>query len=524
MQLWQKIKSQFTLYPAVFFLVLLALGLRLPLLNSSFWLDEAAQAWESSRPLAQQLNIIPDFQPPLLHLISHTAIQISQQEWWLRTVGALVPGLITVAAVFVLGNKLFNRRTGLLAGLLLATNSFHIFFSQELRPYSLPAMLAVLSWLSLIGFINHTPKLKPPPLQLITANLAYILLTTAGLYSSYLYPFLLISQLVYVGLANRSLIKSYLLLLIPAVSLFLPWLPIFFQQLQAGQQLRTKLQGWENVVSLTQTKSAAITYGKFVFGVINIEINLLFISLSALITLLALIFILKLVQTPNKTKFYSAPVSSYLLAASWLLIPFITSWLVSFAVPVVRPKRLLYLLPAFYLLLSALIDFNLRPASTQIKSSLKNKLLPIILLIVLLGANFYSTYRYWTNPAYQRENWRSLHQEISQRFPENDTIAVFSFDQPFISWYWYNRGQYDSLATGAYAISDVPNLQQRLKPIFDYQFVLMFDYLRDLTDPQDKLPQTIESYGYQSIGAISRPNIGQVHIYTKEELLSNRAW
>ena len=50
-------------------ILLLAVMLRIPHLSGSFWLDEAAQALEIVRPLSQQLQIIDDFQPPLLHLI-----------------------------------------------------------------------------------------------------------------------------------------------------------------------------------------------------------------------------------------------------------------------------------------------------------------------------------------------------------------------------------------------------------------------------------------------------------------------
>ena len=50
-----------------FFIIVGALLLRLILINSSFWLDEAAQALESIRPLSQQLQIQNDFQPPLYH-------------------------------------------------------------------------------------------------------------------------------------------------------------------------------------------------------------------------------------------------------------------------------------------------------------------------------------------------------------------------------------------------------------------------------------------------------------------------
>ena len=49
--------------------MLLALGIRLIHLSQSFWLDEAAQALESARPLTEQFELSGDFQPPLFHLL-----------------------------------------------------------------------------------------------------------------------------------------------------------------------------------------------------------------------------------------------------------------------------------------------------------------------------------------------------------------------------------------------------------------------------------------------------------------------
>ena len=134
----------------IILILVLALGLRLPLLNGSFWLDEAAQALESSRPWSQQLDIAGDFQPPLIHLVLFFSLKVSTAEWWLRSIVALLPGLVTIWATYEVGRRLVNQKAGIIASLLLTTSSFHIFYSQELRPYSLPTMWAVLSWLPLL--------------------------------------------------------------------------------------------------------------------------------------------------------------------------------------------------------------------------------------------------------------------------------------------------------------------------------------------------------------------------------------
>jgi uncharacterized membrane protein len=513
--------KRFKLFTPVVIILVLALGLRLPSLNGSFWLDEAAQALESSRPLNQQFNIIPDFQPPLIHLLTHFALYISQQEWWLRLISALIPGLITIWAGFHLGRKLFNRYTGLITGLLLATNSFHVFYSQELRPYSLPAMWATLSWLSLINLtkpFNNFPQKKPPKW---THWLGFALLTLAGLYSSYLYPFLVIAQLAYILLTqkislNNETLKRCLISIAVAIIGFLPWLPTFIKQLQTGQQLRQTLPGWDTVVSLTQLKALPLTIAKFVFGLSNLEANWFYVTASSLIAMFTLgliIIIAKLIRRKQ------LKLNKFLIPVIWFTVPLITSWLVSFWVPVIRPKRLLFLLPALYLLLASLVTASLNQLA-QLKPKIIIRFSAYVLLIILFGLNFYSLSQYYLKPKFQRENWRSLYSEIQTRFPERETVAVFSFRQPFAPWRWYNRGQFPALATGKNNIKQVDNLNQQLKPIFDYDFVLVFDYLRDLTDPNDQLPQAVESYGYTQIGTIERPKIGFVRIYVKQQLVS----
>jgi hypothetical protein len=75
----------------LYLILLLALILRLPLLNGSFWLDEAAQFLESARPLTEQLHIADDFQPPLMHLLTFLSIRIGNFFVWGKRNGRASP-------------------------------------------------------------------------------------------------------------------------------------------------------------------------------------------------------------------------------------------------------------------------------------------------------------------------------------------------------------------------------------------------------------------------------------------------
>lgn len=490
-------------------LLVLAIILRLPHLGGSFWLDEAAQALESIRPLSQQHLIQADFQPPLIHYLTHFALYISHSEWWLRTVIALIPGLVTIGTLYSLAKKWYSPRVAFWSSLLLITSSFHIFFSQELRPYSLPAMFALLSWF----FLDRLVSSKKPQLKKSLINLAGLTVTTIfGLYASYLYPFVTITQFIWILIFHRQHWQKFVTAGLLSALAFLPWLPSFLGQLQEGSKVREQLPGWDQVVSLTQGKAIFLTIGKFVYGLIRIDPSpLIFVSAIALLLIgLALIKDMWLAYRAKNTDLKKSWYQSLSLLVIFFT-PLILAWLVSFFVPVLSPKRVLYLLPFFYLILSAPLDF------------LPKKMAPKVLVFTILIINLTTTFSYYFNPTLQHENWRDLHTRIVSQFGNRQALVVFSHPEAFAPWRWYDDGQFPSLATGTLSVSLIPNMREKFKVINDYQFILVFDYLRSLSDPDNLILKEIEAYGFKEIEAIDTPNIGFVRVFARPEaVLSSR--
>lgn len=473
-----------------FVIVLIALLFRLPLLSGSFWLDEAAQALESSRSFSQQLNIAADFQPPLLHYLVHFALIAGKSEWWLRLIGALIPGLVSVYFTYKIGELLWSRRVGILASLLLATSSFHIFYSQELRQYSLPAGIATVSWWVLLQ-VRKQKKLEMKDL------VVFATLSALGLYASYLYPFLLISQAIFVLFYLKQDIWKWVGSFVAAGAAFMAILPLFLEQLSVGTTLRTELPGWESVVSFTQIKVLPLVFAKFVFGVSNVEVSLWFVGVViVLLTLVALLVI-------RDTKTFFA--DSRLALLIWFAVPIVTAFLVSYFVPVLQPKRVLFCLPAFYLFVASLANFK--------KSLIKDRI-AFSLVAVFMCLNIFSTAQYWTNPDLQRENWRDLISEIQTQYPTN-TAVLFAFPEPFAPWTWYAESSYPAYTSNSILTESNPNLADDIKKINQYDHVLLFEYLTELTDPNQRLQNILESYDYSDQGYLVYPNIGHVWIYSK---------
>ena len=518
--------SQLSVWGILFF----ALLLRLPLLNGSFWLDEAAQALESIRPLYLQLEIAEDFQPPLLHLLVHVAAYFSHAEWWLRVWGALVPGLVTIYCTYKIAEVLFSKKVAQVSTILLTLSSFHIFYSQELRPYSLSAAVAAVSWWLLVqaffGLQGSTKKLS------FKLAFAYAITTALGLYSTYLYPFVVLSQISYVIWKEKAVLKQYFASLLVSGLLFLPWLPFLYEQLQVGQSLRKSLPGWEAVVSIPQLKSLPLILGKFMFGVLNIEPTPLFL-ISSVIFLAGIGWTAFLLWQQHRKFLLSRPI---ILLLCWLIIPIITAWLASFAIPIVQPKRVLYLLPVFYILttgavlelqqkhqnfwqmLVAKVSRFFGQDSSEAKiETVRNVWLPVAATVgILLFLNIYSTIEYYLNPLYQREDWRAAQQKITSEYA-TDGAVIFAFNTAFASWEWYDEKSYPVFAVGNLTQAEVGQVEAKLKKASEYPYLLVFDYLRDLSDPDRKVEAALHNLGYKEVDTFAYPGIGFVRVFARQE-------
>ena len=527
-------------------ILVLALLLRLPLLNGSFWLDEAAQALESARPWSEQLELTPDFQPPLLHLLTAVFIRINTAEWWLRWWGAVLPGLFTIWLVYQLGYKLnqsenLGKLTGGVSALLLATSSFHIFYSQELRPYSLPTLWAVLSW-----FLLLTKKQRLFENKFNTnwwkIGFSWALVSILGLYTSYLYPFVLLGQLGFIGFnllglsekkqvgwaELRQSASRWLALFLMIILGFLPWLPSFMAQFQAGQFLRAELPGWESVVSTPQLKALLLTPAKFVFGVSDLSLTPYFILTSIMLGIFLSISIYFWWKKVLFSSRFAANKQFVLqITVFWLLIPFLSAWLISFFVPVIQPKRILFLLPGFYLIIAMILSPLLMQAKTawQQHQFFSKNLVPAFFFCLLFFLNLTSTIAYWRTPALQRENWRSLWLEIDQKYSDR-TPKLFVFSAPFASWVWYDQQLSKFSLVNDFSLTNqnaagaelakflVNNASQN----YTATKLIYFDYMTDLTDPNSLVKAELSQHGYLPTDLLDYPQIGYIRVFEKTEI------
>lgn len=455
------------IYPIIF----LALILRLVNLNQSFWLDEAAQVIESARPLKDQFSLPADFHPPLFHILLHFWMIFGRSEIWIRMLPVLF-GIGSVYLIYHVSEAIGKSKAGIWAAFFLSVSPYHIWYSQEARPYMLFVFLSLLATDALIR----------------NKWIFYTLISFFTLYSFYFSPFLFLSHLAYILLFQRKQGKKFTLSILAALILFIPWLPSFWTQLNIGTNGFFK--GWTDIVSMIPEKAIPSLFAKFIFGKGTIT-NKIEYTLAIIPELL--VFIL--------CQFNIAGKKEGKLISILFWIPLVAATATAIIIPVLAPQRLLFLLPVFCLILG--LGASAFPKKIQAASII------IILVTSLLGV-----YQYYTDPYVQREEWRQ-----AVRFVENESnqnsIALFVFPDPFAPYIWYERGVLPAKGIAPSFLVNQSDLEKLSTYVITKERVFFFQYLTGITDPEGKTLRYLESSGFKLTRVKDFPGVGFIYILDK---------
>lgn len=181
------------------------------------------------RALAHQpFDAYQEFQPPLYYLIVHAFLAFGKTDAMARLTGVLA-GTLTIPAVYCLGRRTLGSPAGFLAALMLAVNTYHIEYSQQIRNYVLFLCLAVWSMHFFTAWLLDRQK---------RALASYWFCTAAMLYVSYMSTVTVAAQIVlwlafFLPQARRGFFTAlkeqfpFLAAMGLAGAAFLPWLPIY---------------------------------------------------------------------------------------------------------------------------------------------------------------------------------------------------------------------------------------------------------------------------------------------------------
>jgi len=207
----------------MFLILLLALVLRLLGLGKSLWLDEVMTVENASRPFAEMLEHLAGFDahPPLYQSVQWLWLHLGQGNAFVR-LPSVAAGVVGVWLAYLIARRLFDRRAGLAACLLMAASCFHIYYSQEARLNALvTALFLAQTWL-LLRILHQRGK----------AGWGWwAAYGVAGLLCLYTYALCILTigalALLYLWLSRkgRRQIAALVVVHVAIVLLFLPWAP-----------------------------------------------------------------------------------------------------------------------------------------------------------------------------------------------------------------------------------------------------------------------------------------------------------
>jgi uncharacterized membrane protein len=244
----------------VLWIILLGAVLRLYGLGSeSLWLDEATTARRAGMSYTELFSDSGSgTQLPLYFWISKFwCDRAGTSEFALRFPAALF-GILVILMVYHLGRKLFTQAAGVWGAFFTAINPYLIHYSQEARPYTLMALLAMVSWYYMLHLFRDVR---------IKDMVGFILSTTAILYTHPLGFLILLTHafglLIYRRIPEYRTARRNLRPLVSAMGVTLIlYLPLVFRMID---QLSAKLSGhgsavWIPEPGILELFSTAIEY------------------------------------------------------------------------------------------------------------------------------------------------------------------------------------------------------------------------------------------------------------------------
>lgn len=409
-------------------LLLVAAAVRFHALGAqSLWNDEGSSYVQALRPFMEIAdNAGRDIHPPGYYwLLAGWRLLGGTSEFALRSLSVFA-SLLSIAFTYTLGRRLFGGVAGLTAALLVALNSFSIYYAQEVRMYALLALWAAAGFWALAAFLRN-PNGK--------WAIALALFNAAGLWTQYAYPFVMLAQgvvaVVWVWSQRRlgcSVERPYrwrdVGLYVGAnlltIALYLPWLPTALRQLTS----------WPNTGDSTPFDVATGTLLTWLtYGMSTPNVPL---AIPLLLALFGLLYVKR------------DTLWEMLIPAAWAAVP----PLIFLALGLFRLDNIKLLLPsqigmALLMGRGVWVLWTLKPGygrqrdrATRLAQVVPPLTAALNVLYLALGA-WDGVPPMYDDPVYQRANYRGITHAIDGNLREGDAVILDAPNQEEVFRYYY---------------------------------------------------------------------------------------
>jgi mannosyltransferase len=407
----------------------------------SLWYDEAYTA-SVTDPATSSLSYIWSsgpvaYMPPLHHTLVYLSRLLGTGEAFIR-LPSVIAGILTVLVVYLAGCYCFNKRVGLLSSLVVSVSTFHVYYSQEARAYSLLMLFAIASTYCLLRATRENRQSR---------WVAYAVLVAMGLYTHLYMAFVILVQNIYLlwqwreeHISGLAWCASQAMAAIP----FLPWLlqyASYFWETYRGAASANGSWGRDLWMPASTPDLFATVLREFFSGRpfspdLSSTLDVMSIGpdwFRPVASLLAsapfaVAFCLTLILFGFWRLRRQGDAGNYaVLLCLSVLMPLFLMYLIGFRTRILATRYISFAFPSFFILLGLGLGV------------IRNRKLRILLLAALVVANVIGLANYYFNPDFQRDPWREAAQLLQERALPGDVVFV-STDTITVAVDYYYHG------------------------------------------------------------------------------------
>ncbi len=273
--------------------------------------------------------------PPLFEIILHLWIKVfGISELAVRVLPMLFSSA-SVVFVYLIGRDFFTTRVALLASLLFTFSTMQVWYAHDCRVYSLFLLL------TLVSFYLFFTLLKEGALS-VKHSLVLIIINVLLIYAHYFGLFVWVLQGIMIlgfHFKNKKVLLQFTGIMTGASLLYLPQVfslyERFFDSADNGTWLAPPV-GVESIYNMIWSFS-------------NAPLTAV-LCITLLLATLVKFLILAKKQPAHRPTLY---------LCIWFVFPFLSMFLLSYSIPMFLDRYLIYITPAFYLLLAIGLSYLL---------------------------------------------------------------------------------------------------------------------------------------------------------------------
>ena len=355
--------------------------------RKSFWLDEGVSVAIARLDRENLFRILwrREANMALYYGLLRGWMHFGATEFFVRSLSVIF-SVATIPLIYLLGSRLFGRREGLIAALLLSVHAWHVRYAQEARSYSLFIALVCLSFLFFLRIVERPNRRN---------SILYILFSALAVYSHFFAIPVLLSQwaafyLLPLGnAARRRFLRS-----IQIISLIISPLMIFVLFRGLGPI------NWISRPGIAELHQ----FGQFLSGNGGNVLLVLYIACA--------IFAIYSAERSSRSNKDPQEFWRHLLVAMWLLVPIVLTLGFSLIKSVFLPRYLVMCIPALVLLAASGLS-RLRP-----------RWVAALVLAAMLGFSGRGLQSYYhADFDIAREDWRGATQYLlNHSLPEDGVL------------------------------------------------------------------------------------------------------